>query len=171
MNASAKTTFIHNIQAYQGLINGVCNLYYQGEAFKDIRQEVLLQLWRAYPTFRQECKISTWIYKVALNTILKAKRKENRTLSFVTITKDHYNNPPSIEYSDDDIQQLHYAINQLPPLDKAIVILYLEGYKNREIANILDITPSNVSTRFNRIKTRLKKTFKTIRHGFRPLEK
>jgi len=79
MNLVSRKEFVNLIKEYQGLINSLCNIYFVSEEDKkDSRQDIILQLWRAYPSFRKESKISTWIYKVALHTILsKIKRKKD----------------------------------------------------------------------------------------------
>jgi len=132
------------------------------EEQKDARQEIILQLWKSYPHFRGDAKPSTWIYKVALNTVLnliKKKRKEPNTHDFEELNR--LANPPLL---DDDLQQLKYIISLLNEEDKALVILYLEGYKHQEIGHTLNISPTNVSTRLNRIKEKLRTLYKKYNH-------
>ena len=81
MATDIKATFLKIVEEHQGIINSLCKLYYaRPEDQKDARQDVILQLWRAWPTFRGESSIGTWIYKVCLNVLLAKKRKENRLL-------------------------------------------------------------------------------------------
>lgn len=136
----------------------VCKAYYPvDEDQKDAFQDIILQLWKSYDTFRGEAKVSTWIYKVSLNTLLTKLRSDQRKV--VTASISIADKLP-VTMADDDIELLKSIISSLKELDKAIVILYLEGYKNKEIAGMLNLTPTNVSTRLNRIKAELKEKFK-----------
>ena len=168
MNLTSKTEFVKLIKEYQRLINSLCNIYFASEEDrKDGRQDIILQLWRAYPTFRNEAKISTWIYKVALNTILSKNRKDKRRISTTSLSSYDFSDVATPVFADDEVQHLQQAINMLQDLDKAIVILYLEGYSHREIAAILFLTETNISTRFSRIKIQLQKIFKLKQYEFR----
>ncbi len=155
------------IQEHQGLINGLCAVYSRRGEHRDLRQEVLLQLWKAYGNFRHESKESTWIYRVSLNTILAIRRKANRQIDWQPMHEEPFNEMEIAPYSDDHLQLLYQAIDQLADLDKAITILYLEGYPHKEIASLLELTATNVSTRFNRIKMRLKKILNSKMYGLK----
>jgi len=161
MNQPSKKEFIKLIQDYQRLINSLCNIYFSSEEDrKDTRQDIILQLWRAYPNFRNESKVSTWIYKVALHTILSKNKKEKRRVPTESFSYSDLSNVAGPVFADDAVQHLQQAINLLHNIDKAIVILYLEGYSHREIAGILHLTETNISTRFSRIKVQLQRIFK-----------
>lgn len=168
MNLISKKEFIKLIQQNQGLINSLCNVYYNSEEDrKDCRQDIILQLWRAYPSFRNESKISTWMYKVALNTILSKSKQEKRRVSTAPFSCTDLNTLAAPAFADDEVQQLQQAISLLQDIDKAIVILYLEGYSHREIAATLCLTETNISTRFSRIKIQLQRIFNTKQHESR----
>ncbi|MEL6942899.1 MAG: sigma-70 family RNA polymerase sigma factor, partial [Bacteroidota bacterium] len=127
---------------------------------QDARQDIVLQLWKSFPNFRGESTINTWIYRVSLNTILAKIRNQKRRISTTSLEEENVFSTPLPIGIDDDVQQLKIIIDALKEQDKAVVILHLEGYKNKEIAVILETTPSNVSTRLNRIKTTLKNYYK-----------
>lgn len=167
MPKSLKERFIKMVDENQGLINSICRIYSKESNFEDLRQDVLLQLWRAYPQFRAESTAKTWIYRVCLNTILAKRRDESRRPKYVAMDNDQALIGKPLPFSDDHLQQLHFLIKQLSDLDNAITVLHLEGYAHREIAQILDLTPTNVSTRFNRIKTKLKKMYERIAYGIK----
>lgn len=163
MDSTDKTHFIQLIQKHQGIINSICRVYYiDNEDIKDSRQDIILQLWKALPTFRNDSKISTWIYKVALNTILSKVKKEYKNSSQELLSESHLNSPDNQFDTNEDIQQLLFLVNQLEATDKAIMILHFEGYNNKEIAETLKLTATNISTRMNRIKTKLKEAFNTV---------
>lgn len=155
-----KRRFLGLINRHQGLINSVCRMYSPGEEdFKDLQQEVILQLWKSLPSFRHEARISTWIYRVAFNTILTRYRDNRKYSSHVSLSDIHDELLP-VKPFDDELQQLMFIINKLEPRDKAIVMLHLEGYDHREMADILQMSTTNISTRMNRIKVKLRDYYK-----------
>lgn len=161
-----KNNFVQIVEFHQGIIKSLCKAYYPShEDQKDVFQDVVLQLWKSFDTFRGESQISTWIYKVSLNTILARGRREERKI--LTESMDDADLPFSNAMADGDVEFLNQLIQVLKDQDKAIVILYLEGYKNKEIAQILDVTATNVSTRLNRVRTELKARFKSQHYEFK----
>lgn len=160
-----KKYFLQTISRYQGLINSVCKMYVVNKPdFEDMRQEVILQLWKSLPAFRHESKISTWIYRVAFNTLLSNKRDTKKHSNYLSLSEAEHDSLAVPVFADDEIQHLLFVISQLEDKDKAIVVLYLEGYSHKEIADILSFTTTNISTRMNRIKSRLKEMYKTSQH-------
>jgi RNA polymerase sigma-70 factor (ECF subfamily) len=125
---------------------------------EDLFQEIVSQLWRSYPTFRNESKVSTWMYQVALNTAIthfkKNKRRPDRNdlnKNIFQIADDHYD-----DSFEEQLKLLHKAIAQLTGIEKSIVLLYLEDKKYEEIAEIIGITQNYVRVKMNRIKGKLK---------------
>jgi len=162
-----KQNFIRIINGNQGIVKSLCKAYYASyEDQKDAFQDILLQLWRSFDTFRGESELSTWIYRVSLNTLLTKVRKERNKIIPESLSMSDLIITP-IAMADDDRELLSIVIQSLKETDKAIVILYLEGYKNKEISQILDLTPTNVSTRLNRVKAELKAKFKNHDHEFK----
>jgi RNA polymerase sigma-70 factor, ECF subfamily len=161
-----KRDFIRIVESNQSIIKSLCLAFYiTDEEQKDVFQDIVLQLWKSFETFRGESKISTWIYRVSLNTILTKVRKEKKTIITESIGCSEMT--LSNAMADDDNELLTIVLLSLKGLDKAIVILYLEGYKNKEISEILNLTPTNVSTRLSRIKAELKAKFKNQYYEFR----
>ena len=149
-----KQAFVRRIFPHQGLIRSLCCVYFpQREDQEDAFQDVLLQLWKAYPTFREESSLATWVYKVALNTLLNKVKKARR----VPIHADLKEFKHGYTEENESVALVQFALNQLSPSDRALMVLYLEGYQYREIAAIRALTPTNVSTRLSRIKHQLKK--------------
>jgi RNA polymerase sigma-70 factor (ECF subfamily) len=158
-----KQTFIRIIRENQGIVKSLCKAYYaRYDDQRDAYQDIILQLWKSFDTFRGESKISTWMYSVSLNTLLtKVRNERNKIITEPLLLPDLVNTPAM---ADDDRELLSIVIQSLKDMDKAIVILSLEGYQNKEISLILNLTPTNVSTRLNRITTELKAKFKNHRH-------
>ena len=158
VNESVEQEFLSVIREYERVIYKVCYLYTTPNAtLNDLYQDVVLNLWRAYPKFRRECKISTWIYRIALNTCISFIRKEKNGPEFVTLRREAdwmtEDNDPLQEM----LRQLYRMINQLGQLDKSIILLYLEEKSYEEMAEITGLTVTNVATKLSRIKDKLKK--------------
>jgi RNA polymerase sigma-70 factor (ECF subfamily) len=161
-----KQNFIRVIDGNQGIVKSLCKAYYTSyEDQRDAYQDIILQLWKSFDSFRGESELSTWIYRVSLNTLLTKVRKEKNNIITEPFIITDLITPNAM--ADDDRELLSVVLQSLKDVDKAIVILYLEGYKNKEISQILDITPTNVSTRLNRVKTELKAKFKNHRYEFK----
>ncbi len=149
--------FVSIIRENERIIYKVCYLYTTPHAtLNDLYQDVVLNLWKAYPKFRQECKVSTWIYRIALNTCISFIRKEKNVPELVTLT------PAADRTEETDetqlmLQQMYRMINRLGPLEKSIILLYLEDKSYEEIAEITGLTQTNVATRLSRIKEKLRK--------------
>lgn len=149
--------FVSVIREYERVIYKVCYLYATPYApLNDLYQEVVLNLWKAFPKFRKECKISTWIYRIALNICISFMRKEKNIPEIVTITRetDHTEEPDETEIM---LRQLYRLINRLGQLEKSIILLYLEEKSYEEIAEITGLTLTNVATKLSRIKDKLRK--------------
>ena len=159
MNKQLEHKFITEFQENQNIIHKVCRIYTNNqEAHNDLFQEITIQLWKAYPKFRGDSKLSTWMYRIGLNTAITLYRKSKRSI----ITQDFDNVLHRIEstsYDDTEEQQLklmYKAIHQLSDIDKALIFLYLEDKNYREISETLGISEVNARVKMNRIKSRLK---------------
>lgn len=136
---------------------------------KDLSQEIAYQVWKSFDSFRAESEMSTWLYRIALNTAIQFLKREKRhlkPLSYQLYEFDTCSDEKS-ENKDLEIKQLMHAIQGLKELDKAIILLYLEEKSHSEIASILNLSITNVSTRIQRIKKKLKTTITDQKHGYR----
>ncbi len=150
------------IEENKGILYKVIDIYCADiQDKKDLEQEILIQLWKSIEKYNKSYKMSTWIYKIAMNVSISFFRKNRNTpkylsLDSIFIEKKH-------EEQSDDIKDkkrvLNIFINQLNEFDKAIILLYLEDYNYKEISNIIGITETNVGSKINRIKNKLKKTY------------
>jgi RNA polymerase sigma-70 factor (ECF subfamily) len=143
---------------HTGLLLKVVRSFAEGPADQDdLFQEVLLQVWLSLPNFRDDSKPTTWLYRVALNTALAWKRgekKRRRTHGSLSISDVAAPSTSSAEAERNDrvVEQLYAAIRALPPAKRALVVLYLDGFTYREIADVVGISESNVGVSLNRIK-------------------
>lgn len=147
------------IKDNQGLIIKVSRLYTNSlEDEEDLFQEIVLQLWRSYDSFKGQSKISTWMYRVALNTAITLFRK--KTKSPKTDELMEYHQRDYLEEDNDEKQSqialLYKVIKLLPRVERAIVVMYLDDQPYREIAETLGISEVNARVKMNRLKKTLK---------------
>lgn len=155
------------LEAYKKLIFKIANSYCQNEEDrKDLTQEIVLQLWRAFPNYDDQYARSTWVYRIALNVSISFYRKQKKrkrillpgdaVILDLLDDKNDLKGPPEGE-----IRQLHQFIARLNSLDKALMILYLEEHSHEEIGHVLGISKTNVGTKISRIKQKLRQHFQT----------
>ena len=146
-----------------GIAHKVCSRYFaDGEEKKDALQEMMYQLWRSYPSFGGRSKFSTWMYRVCLNTALTYRRKNGRRWH-EPLTPAHLHIPQEPPAKMDEASRLlAQAITALSPLNKAIVLLYLQDIAYDEIVHITGLTKSNVSVRLVRIRKELEINIKKL---------
>ncbi len=149
-------SFLEQINNHLGIAHKVCRLYYQDpDERADLLQEMLYQLWKSYPAFGERSSFTTWMYRVCLNTVLTWRKKSTRT-SWESLSLHHQQIPEQTAGPEEEQRQsLYRAIATLSPLNKAIVLLYLDEVSYEEIATITGLTKSNVSVRLVRIKKEL----------------
>lgn len=156
---SQEQLFIEQITDAQGIIHKVCRMYcFDNEHRKDLFQEILIQLWKSYTSFRGDSKFSTWMYRVSLNVAIQDLRKVKKKQSLFTsseifrdISEEKTDDP-----DDENLRLLYAAISHLNKIEKAIMMLHLENKSNEEIAAIIGITQNYVRVKMNRIKVKLK---------------
>jgi|WetSurMetagenome_2_1015567.scaffolds.fasta_scaffold110111_2 RNA polymerase sigma factor (sigma-70 family) len=155
--------FFSIIKNNQNLIFKICYSYCPNpENRKDLQQEILLQLWNSFSKFDGRVKLSTWLYRIALNTAISFyrnygkynERKVSIDASVISLSTFEY-----VPEQDENIAMLYRFIENLNELDKALILLYLDDNKYKEIAEILGISETNVATKINRIKKILKEKF------------
>jgi RNA polymerase sigma-70 factor (ECF subfamily) len=154
--------FVELVNRHKGILYKICNIYFIRDPNKeDYYQEILIRLWKSYPGFRNESSFSTWLYRVALNTAIDIVRKQSLRPGHTALSKDEFSIPePEQSIESDKRNKLYQSINYLSDVEKAIIILYLEDYSYKEIAEIIGISESNTGVRINRIKNQITKMLK-----------
>ncbi|GAA0720905.1 RNA polymerase sigma factor [Aquimarina litoralis] len=155
---SKEEEFTRIIKQNEGVIFKITTVYTdQSEDQQDLYQEIVYQLWKAYDSFRGDAKISTWMYRVALNTAITRLRKEKRKGSKVGIDQVVLKQTENYDTEFEEKLKVVYAhIKMLNDLEKGLILLLLEGKKYEEIATITGLSATNVGTRISRIKQKLK---------------
>lgn len=151
-----ESAFIALVEEHKRIIYKVCYVYATDkENLNDLYQEVVINLWNAYPRFRGECAASTWVYRIGLNTCISFFRKSKSRPEVVPITVD-------LEaFADEEdktasLRELYRMINSLGQLERALILLWLEERSYQEIADIIGISKNNVAVRLNRIREKLR---------------
>lgn len=168
MNLSNQNSkFLKAIEANKGIIYKIASAYCKDEeGRKDLIQEIVFQLWRSFHKYDEQYKLSTWIYRIALNVSISFYEKEKRRAaisnpmseSVISLRQD-----VESEEVNPDLQILQRFISELKEFDRALIILHLEGNDHKEISQILGISTANVSTKISRIKERLRDKFQLLK--------
>jgi RNA polymerase sigma factor (sigma-70 family) len=162
-----KEKFLRLIEDNKAIIWKICHSYCRNHHQReDLAQEIIYQLWRSAGRFDNGFKFSTWMYRVALNVAITFYRKETKSSPVIALADNHLElaEQPDMEgQQEENVRHLQQAMNQLKELDRAMMILYLEEKSYAEIGEILGITETNVATKINRIKDRLKQELEKIK--------
>ena len=165
MNEELEKRFEVQIREHERLIHKVCRMYaYTQSDHEDLFQDIVLQLWQAYPKFRSESKFSTWLYRVAINTAISGRRKQK---DFMTTTDpadllfDQRIEEAVLSEKEDRLGQLYNAIRQLNEIEKAIVMLYMEERTYAEMEEVMGISEATLRVKMNRIREKLRQLTKT----------
>ncbi len=155
--------FTHLIRENEGLIYKVTSIYTDNRLDQqDLYQEIVYQLWKSFDSFQGASKLSTWIYRVAMNTAITQGRKRKKRIDNYSL--DHLvirETDQSDLLFEERLTMLYAHIKQLNKLEKGIILLFLEGLNYEEIADITGLRVSNVGTRLSRIKQKLKSQMAT----------
>jgi RNA polymerase sigma-70 factor (ECF subfamily) len=167
MSDRLKDSFIAEINQHIGIAHKICRLYFtDADDREDAMQEMMYQLWRSYGTFDRRSKFSTWMYRVCLNTALTYKRKDKKEKHEILSEKHDQIADFTSNHKEETVRLLLTIIAKLSPLNKAIILLYLEDMSYEEISSVTGLSKSNVSVRLVRIKKELelemKKKIKSI---------
>ncbi len=135
---------------------------------EDLFQEISVQLWRSIPSFRGDCAVTTWLYRISLNTAIRfSQREKKRSGNRTELTDSHHHILIEAEsHHDERLEWLYAQIANLNAIDRSITLLMLEDLSYREMASIVGLTESNIGVRINRIKKQLiEKSKKDDLHG------
>jgi RNA polymerase sigma-70 factor (ECF subfamily) len=164
--------FLELVREHEGRIHRICRVYGRADGSEDdLRQEILVQLWRSLPSFEGRSSPGTWVYRVALNTALSARRRRDSrpesplddaiagahaadAASETPVTAREPRPDERLE-AKERLEQLYAAIDRLDDADKALVMMYLDERTGREMAEVLGITETHVGVKLHRIKKRM----------------
>jgi RNA polymerase sigma-70 factor (ECF subfamily) len=152
------------VDQHKKILYKVCNSYCRNPDDRDdLAQQIVAQLWQSFRSFDGRVEFSTWMYRVALNVAISWYRRERTRTSHILPAGEHLLDVAAeTETEPDDIRLLYQFIETLDELNKALILLYLDGYTNREIGEVLGISETNVGTKISRLKTTMRQEFTGI---------
>jgi RNA polymerase sigma-70 factor (ECF subfamily) len=142
------------LKLHKGLLFKIVRAYTKAD-HEDLFQEIIIQVWRSIPSFRQKSSVTTWLYRIALNTAIKWTKKEKKYAGAETLENvQHLLQENSISI-DERLSWLYEEIFKVDEIDRSVTLLLLEGFSYKEMSAILGISESNVGVKINRIKKHL----------------
>jgi RNA polymerase sigma-70 factor, ECF subfamily len=165
-HSDIQAQFVALLQIHRALLCKIVRVYARSPADRDdLAQEAIANLWRAYPRYDDRLKFSTWMYRVVLNVAISWQRRERtQTQHLVPAGEEVLEMARSLEApaaaDDGDLVLLYSSIATFDALDKALLILYLDGLTHPEISVVLGITSTNIATKIGRLKDRLREDFR-----------
>jgi RNA polymerase sigma factor (sigma-70 family) len=150
------------VDQHKKILYKVCNSYCRNRDDRDdLAQEIIIQLWRSFGKFDERYRFSTWMYRIALNVAISFYRRENTRTRYVISDEQHLLEAiDEVKDQPEEIRLLYEFIDGLDPLNKALVLLYLDGNNYQEIAEVLGISETNVATKISRLKSKMKQEFR-----------
>ncbi|MEO9892697.1 RNA polymerase sigma factor [Aurantibacter sp.] len=160
MNKDLENIFLNALEEHQYKLLRICTVYAKDDDdTKDLLQEVLVNIWKAMPSFKGDANIGTWMYRITLNVCLRLKTKEigrqKKTLRLDSRAINIYKTDASENGQQEQLMQLRKCIKQLNEADKAVITLYLEELPYKEISAVTGITENTVAVKIKRIKNKL----------------
>ena len=161
MGEDAREAFGDLLQQHRGIVFKVANAYARGaEDRDDLAQEIAVQLWRAWPGYDPARRFSTWMYRIALNVAISFLRSDGRrrthSVPLDEAVHDMADDGTIDHETAESLRVLHRFIATLEPLNRALLLLYLDERSTREMAEVLGISESNVTTKISRLKQRIR---------------
>jgi RNA polymerase sigma-70 factor (ECF subfamily) len=164
LTVDEEESFLRLVDQHGGIVRNVAAGYTSSLADQhDLSQEIMLQLWKAYPRYSPERPFSTWMYRIALNVGISFLRRNTRpgrqTVALDAVEHELPHDSTSTPELEERVALLQSIIATLDPLNRALLLLYLDEHSYRDIAAILGITETNVATKLSRLKDRLRQHF------------
>jgi RNA polymerase sigma-70 factor (ECF subfamily) len=152
------------VDEHKKILYKVCYSYCRNrDDREDLAQEIIVQLWRSFASFDGRCRFSTWMYRIALNVAISFYRREStRTRHVLSDDEKVLNAIDETENRSAEVQALYEFIDGLEPLNKALILLYLDGNSYSEIADVVGITETNVATKISRLKQTMREEFRGV---------
>ena len=155
------------MEVHKGILFKISKMYMDNrDDQEDLFQEIIVQLWKSYDSFKNESLFSTWMYRVALNTAIVFLKKEKRKVDKYEIPSDNIEDPETdAAIKEQQLNHFYIAVQKLNKIDKAIIFYQLEGFSHKEIGNNLGISEGNARVKLNRAKDKLKEIIQNQGYG------
>ena len=153
MNRTQEQDYIQLIQEHQGVINKILYLYADdAESKKDLKQDILVEAWKSYPSFEGRSQFSTWLYRIGLNVAF-ARLRKNKKQHYVPLEETNYNERTISKLQGQEL--LDAILRLLQPVEKSIVLLLIEGYNQKEISELIGLSAVNTRVKVSRLRRKL----------------
>ncbi|MCD9618929.1 RNA polymerase sigma factor [Chryseobacterium gleum] len=169
MNNPTETTFLKLVNRHKGIVYKASRIYADSvEDREDLQQEILIQLWKSYQNFKGNSEFSTWMYRVAINTAITYLKKEKQRSGSHTEVPHHFEvqqedyNPAK----DRQLEIFYSAVQELNPLEKAVIFYFMEGMSHKEIGNNLGLSEGNARVKLSRTKEKIQQIIKKSGYEF-----
>jgi len=164
-----ETTFLKLVNRHKGIVYKASRIYADSvEDREDLQQEILIQLWKSYQNFKGNSEFSTWMYRVAINTAITYLKKEKQRSGSHTEVLHHFEvqqedyNPAK----DRQLEIFYSAVQELNPLEKAVIFYFMEGMSHKEIGNNLGLSEGNARVKLSRTKEKIQQIIKKSGYEF-----
>jgi RNA polymerase sigma-70 factor (ECF subfamily) len=166
--SDAQARFLAQLETHRGILYKVARAYGRSPADRDdLVQDIVAQLWRAFPRYDEQLRYSTWMYRIALNVAISWRRREQTRERHLVADGEavlQFAGAPEPPADDGALELLYRCIGGYDDLNKALLMLYLDGRSHQDISDVLGITPTNVATKIGRLKDRLREDFRAAGH-------
>lgn len=154
------------IARYGAMIRRVCMSYSTPRAnVDDLYQEVMVALWRGLNSFRNEATLSTWIYRIAINSCISFLRRTDSSTLYSELGYEPDAEDEAPAFGEDERAYLQYLVSRLNPIDKAIILMWLDERSYTEIADVTGLNTNVVGTRLSRIRSRMQKAWQNTQNS------
>ena len=154
--------FLDTVACHEGMIRRICHVYSTEKVTnEDLYQEAMVALWNGLKSFKGKSSLSTWIYRVVINSCISFLRHNDSKTLYISTESIKEIPDSTTSYCKDDYECLTYLISRLSPLDKALILMWLDERTYKEISDVTGLAPNLVGTRLTRIRTKLRKLWKT----------
>jgi len=166
---STETAFLKLVNQHKGILYKASRIYADStEDREDLQQEILIQLWKSYQTFKGNSEFSTWMYRVAINTAITFLKKEKQRTTHHTDSSNYFEFQHE-EYNpskDKQLEVFYKAVQELKPLEKAIIFYFMEGLSHKEIGHNMGLSEGNARVKLNRTKEKIQQIIKKSGYEF-----
>lgn len=163
---SMRDAFVAQLEAHRGIVHKVARTYcWSADDREDLAQDILAQAWRAFESYDAARPFGTWFYRIALNVAISWVRRHGaRQQATVSLDPEVHDaeTAPLDPVGAERVRALTAAIRQLEPLERALILLYLDDHSHRDIASVLGLSETNVATKLHRLKQRLRQRLESL---------
>lgn len=169
MSSQTETAFLSLVNKHKGILYKASRIYADSlEDREDLQQEILIQLWKSYQNFKGNSEFSTWMYRVAINTAITYLKKEKKRTNNQMDMPDHFEvqNEDYNPAKDKQLEVFYAAVQELKPLEKAVIFYFMEGMSHKEIGDNLGLSEGNARVKLNRTKEKIQQIIKKSGYEF-----